>query len=140
MENIYNYQNKGDLRYTSKRQIVSSLKLIYIVGLTSVFFSCATDNTSFDTDISVPVSVTEVKTKSIEQYLNTTYLQTATFSEFSATIQLSATTSSTLLCRARRTSIFSQASISMRHRSRPDPRSQHRCGVAQDTLQSYNVT
>lgn len=40
--------------------------------LVSTFYSCNTDTTSFDTDISVPVSVTEVKTNSIEQYVNTT--------------------------------------------------------------------
>jgi RND family efflux transporter MFP subunit len=35
-------------------------------------YSCSTDNASFDTDISVPVSVAEVKYGSIEQYINTT--------------------------------------------------------------------
>jgi len=40
--------------------------------LVMAFSSCNTDTTSFDTDISVPVSVTEVKTNSIEQYVNTT--------------------------------------------------------------------
>lgn len=47
-------------------------RFIYSIAIIVVFFSCSTDNTSFETDISVPVSVTEVKTKSIEQYLNTT--------------------------------------------------------------------
>ncbi len=41
-------------------------------ALLFTFMSCSPDNTSFDTDISVPVSVTEVKTSSIEQYVNTT--------------------------------------------------------------------
>ncbi|MCG8309541.1 MAG: efflux RND transporter periplasmic adaptor subunit [Cytophagales bacterium] len=45
---------------------------IFLISLLPVIFSCNTDNTSFDTDISVPVSVTEVRTKSIEQYVNTT--------------------------------------------------------------------
>ena len=41
-------------------------------ALIVVISACNTDNASFDTDISVPVSVAEVKTKSIEQYVNTT--------------------------------------------------------------------
>ena len=43
----------------------------YIVFLL-IAASCNTENASFDTDISVPVSVTEVQSKSIEQYVNTT--------------------------------------------------------------------
>lgn len=43
------------------------------IGMILFFaFACTPDNTSFDTDISVPVSVTEVKTNSIEQFVNTT--------------------------------------------------------------------
>jgi membrane fusion protein (multidrug efflux system) len=51
----------------------SQRKMAFFSGIMLFFaFSCSTDNTSFDTDISVPVSVTEVKTSSIEQYVNTT--------------------------------------------------------------------
>ena len=51
----------------------SQWKMAFFFGIILFFaFSCSTDNTSFDTDISVPVSVTEVKTSSIEQYVNTT--------------------------------------------------------------------
>lgn len=47
-------------------------KLIGIIVAILILSACASDSTSFETDISVPVSVTEVKTKGIEQYLNTT--------------------------------------------------------------------
>ncbi len=47
-------------------------KNMLVFMLAFILLSCNTDNASFDTDISVPVSVTEVKTKSIEQYVNTT--------------------------------------------------------------------
>jgi len=46
----------------------------FALALTVSFFifSCSTENASFETDISVPVSVAEVKYGSIAQYINTT--------------------------------------------------------------------
>lgn len=55
-----------------KKHIFNARSLLYTLSVIILFFSCATDNTSFDTDISVPVSVTDIKTKGIEQYINTT--------------------------------------------------------------------
>lgn len=55
-----------------KKHIFNTWSLLYILAVTTMFFSCATDTTSFDTDISVPVSVIDIKTKGIEQYINTT--------------------------------------------------------------------
>ncbi len=45
---------------------------IMALMLVLTLLSCNTDTSSFETDISVPVSISEVKTRSIEQYVNTT--------------------------------------------------------------------
>ena len=79
MENQHIIQYKkqvdtGEIKrsFYDKILVLGTNSIIYGIALITVFFSCSTDNTSFETDISVPVSVTEVKTKSIEQYVNTT--------------------------------------------------------------------
>ena len=54
------------------RQVRCLTTLNYLFLCITLLSSCSPDNTSFDTDISVPVSVSEVKYGSIEQYINTT--------------------------------------------------------------------
>ncbi len=50
----------------------TTIHLLAFSLLIAIISSCTTDTTSFETDISVPVSVTDIKTGSIEQYVNTT--------------------------------------------------------------------
>jgi membrane fusion protein (multidrug efflux system) len=65
------WHNRGT-KNLQKKLLSNAKNIVVGVALITAIFSCSTDNTSFETDISVPVSVTEVKTKSIEQYVNTT--------------------------------------------------------------------
>ena len=83
MDNQDKYQNKKNSNIRDHKERMRKhghektplfvlLNPLVIIAIVLLSFSCSTENASFDTDISVPVTVTDIKTDRIEQYINTT--------------------------------------------------------------------